>query len=80
MTGRVKLWLKEGRNEEEAFLLLEQDDPVEREVIKKEKKKEKKVKAVVKKKKGKLFIVHICKSSPLYQRQLKQKKMHCLKE
>jgi hypothetical protein len=80
MTGKVKLWLKEGKTEEEALLLLEQNYPVQQKEIKEEKKQGKKVKAVVVKRKETLFIVSINKSFFLYQRKHKARKLYCLKE
>jgi len=81
MTGRVKLWLKEGKSEEEALLLLEQCYPVEQKVIKKENKVVKKVKMIAPVgKKQKLFTTNFYKNLTVYQRQLKPEDMYCLKE
>lgn len=80
MTGKVKLWLKEGKSEEGALLLLKQNYPVEQGVVKKEKKMVKKGKAVVKRRKEKLFIVQLYRDLPVYQRNRKIKKVCCLRE
>jgi hypothetical protein len=79
MTGRVKLWLKEGKSEEEALLLLEQNYPLIQMVIKKEKKVVKKIKAVAIKKKEKLFVVLINVDFIPYHRKRKRGKLYCLK-
>jgi len=79
MTGKVKLWLKEGKTEQEAMLLLEQYYPVKQKEVKEEE-KSRKVKTAFIKKKEKLFTVLLYNSIPLYQRKSKEKKLYPLKE
>lgn len=80
MTGRVKLWLKEGKSEEEALLLLVENYPVEQKIIKKERTVVKKVKTIVVRKREKLFVVLINESLTPYPRKRKREKLCCLKE
>ena len=79
MTGRVKLWLKQGKTEQEAMLLLEHYYPVRQKKVKEER-KGRKVKTAIVKKKEKLFTVLLYNSIPLYQRKSKEKKLYPLKE
>lgn len=80
MTGKVKLWLKEGKNEEEVLLLLVEHYPVEQKVMKTKKKVVKKVKTVAVKKTERLFVVLINESLGANPRKHKRDRMYCLKE
>jgi hypothetical protein len=81
MTGKVKLWLKEGKTEEEARLLLKKNYPVPQQQIKE---KQGRVKAPPKppvvKKKEKLFTVLTDASSIACKRKHKPKRLYCIKE
>jgi len=79
MTGKGKLWLKEGKTEQQALLLLEQYYPVKQKEVKEEE-KSRKVKTAFVKKKERLFSVLFYNSIPLYQRKSKEKKLYPLKE
>lgn len=80
MTGKAKLWLKEGMSEEEALLLLAQTYPVQQEVIKKEKQLARKVKAITVKKKENLFCVLINSGLMPRNRKVKTERTYCLRE
>ena len=80
MTGRVKLWLKEGRSEQQALLLLEQYYPVKQKEIKEEEKSRKVKTAIAVKNKERLFSFLSYKDIPFYQRKIKEKKRYPLKE
>jgi len=80
MTGRVKLWLKEGKTEQEAMLLLEQYYPFQQKEIKEKKKAKEKTKYDTVKRKEKLFIVSINKDFIPYQQKHATKRLYCLSE
>lgn len=76
MTGKVKLWMKEGKTEGEMLLLLQEHYPVKQKKIKKEKKQVKKKNPATAKKKQKLFIIPIEKQILLTDRKRKAKKQY----
>lgn len=76
MTGRIKLWLKEGKTEGETVSLLQQHYPVKQEQNTKEKRPLKKAKKATAKKKQKLFVVAIGKQISLNDRKCKTKKCY----
>jgi hypothetical protein len=80
MTGRVKLWLKEGKTEEEALLLLQENYPVKQKETKEKNKNRKVKKAIVVARKEKLFTVCLDKNIILDERVMKRKKLRFLKE
>jgi hypothetical protein len=80
MTGKVKLWLKEGKTEEEATLLLKKNYPVLQKEIKEAQRRVKKAKPVSIKKKTKLFTVLIHGDNTPYKRKHTPKKLYCIKE
>lgn len=78
MTGRVKLWLKEGKTEDETVSLLQQHYPVNPEQKTEEKRPLKKAKKAAVKKKRKLFIVPIEKEILLNDRKRTAKRLYGL--
>jgi hypothetical protein len=80
MTGKVKLWLKEGKTEEEATLLLKKNYPVLQKEIKEEQRRVKKARPYTVKKKEKLFTVLINGDIAPYKRKHTPKKLYCIKE
>jgi len=80
MTGRVKLWLKEGKSEEEALLLLKQqyqDKKSER----RGEKKNRKIKGIIAvKRKESLFSVLPHPAISTDQRKMRRNKQYCLRE
>ena len=80
MTGRVKLWLKEGKNEEEALLLLQENYTAVQKEIKEVKQPAKKKKAVVANKRKKLFIVAINEQFSDYKRTMARDRAYYLRE
>ena len=80
MTGRVKLWLKEGKTEQEALLLLQEYYPVKQMEIKDIKKIRKVKKPLALKRKEKLFTVSINEDFIPYQQKHRTKKFYYLKE
>jgi hypothetical protein len=75
MTGKVKLWLKEGKTEEEARLLLKKNYPVLQKEIKEEQRRVKKTRPYTVKKKEKLFTVLINGNIAPYKRKHTPKKL-----
>jgi hypothetical protein len=80
MTGKVKLWLKEGNAEEEVRLLLEKNYPALQNEIKGELRRVKKTKPVSVKTKEKLFTVLIDEISTPCKRKHTAKRLYCIKQ
>lgn len=77
MTGKVKLWLKEGRSEEEALLLLQLHYPVIQEWPKAKKKIKR---TIVVRKRESVFTVLEFKNIVVDERRVRRKKRCCLRE
>lgn len=80
MTGKVKLWLKEGKTEEETLRLLGANYPVAQRVDEGKKKCCKAAKAFAVGKKQRLFAVLHYKGVAHYQRKFTTARLYCLKE
>jgi hypothetical protein len=79
MTGRVKLWLKEGKEEQEVLLLLKENYPVPQKKVKKRRRRLKE-KAIALKDKQRLFRVLAGPGLPSYAGNIKKSRLYCLRE
>ena len=80
MTGRVKLWLKEGKVEEEILLLLQESYPVKQQHVKAEKKPAKKIQYLTANKKQALFTVLVNENITTHLRKHTAKRRYRLRE
>jgi hypothetical protein len=80
MTGKVKLWLKEGRTEAQALLLLTDTYPVVQKALQQKKNCRRTKKAFAISKEKKLFSVLFYKNMPCCKRRRKATRLYYLKE